>query len=376
MSGYRIPFNLPAIVGDELSYIGQAIRMRHISGGGWFTRACESMLEQAIGVKCALLTTSCTHALEMAALLLEIRPGDEIIVPSFAFVSTANAFALRGATLVFADVREDTLNLDEGQLERLVSDRTRAIVVVHYGGVGCEMDRIMAIANQAGVPVVEDNAHGLFGQFKGQYLGTFGCLATQSFHETKNITCGEGGALLINDERFKERAEIIRDKGTDRGKLLRGQIDRYTWVDIGSSYVPSEILAAYLFAQLRKWETIQCSRRRTWERYVRGLSSWADEHGVRLPSVPAYCQQSYHVFYLILPSTEIRQALIGHLSDCGILSVFHYTPLHLSTMGNRHGGRAGMCPVTEQMSERILRLPLYNGLDETDVVSAIRRFKC
>jgi len=324
-----------------------------------------------------LLTTSCTHALDMAALLLDIQPGDEVIIPSFTFVSTVNAFVLRGARPVFADIRPDTLNLDETKLEQLVTPRTKAIAVVHYAGVGCEMDTIMEIANRHGIPVVEDNAHGLFGKYKGKYLGTFGCLATQSFHETKNFTCGEGGALLINDPRYIERAEIIREKGTNRSRFFRGQVDKYTWVDIGSSYLPSDILAAFLYAQLEMREQIQTKRRRIWEYYYKHLQDWARDHGVRLPIVPMHCEQSYHMFYLLLPSLEQRQALIDHLKKQGILAVFHYLPLHLSDMGRRFGGKQGDCPVTEDVSDRLLRLPFYNDLcgeDQERVVEAIKEF--
>lgn len=370
-SSYRIPFNRPAIVGKELYYISEAIHNGYSAGDAAFTKRCHSLLEQALGVPRVLLTTSCTHALEMAALLLEIKPGDEVIVPSFTFVSTANAFVLRGATPVFVDVRPDTLNLDEAQLEQHMTERTKAIVPVHYAGVGCEMDVIGAIAAKHGVGVVEDNAHGLFGKYRGRYLGTFGTFATQSFHETKNFTCGEGGALIVNDRRFVERAEIIREKGTNRSRFFRGQVDKYSWVDIGSSYLPSDMLAAFLYAQLEAREEIQAKRKRIWETYQQMLSAWAEEQGVRLPSVPAYCDQSYHMFYLLLPSLEDRQALIEHLKSKGILSVFHYLPLHLSDMGRRYGGREGDCPVTEDVSDRLLRLPFYNGLEESDQMDVI-----
>jgi dTDP-4-amino-4,6-dideoxygalactose transaminase len=325
----------------------------------------------------ALLTTSCTHALEMAAILLDVKPGDEVIVPAFTFVSTINAFVLRGARPVFCDIRPDTLNMDEAQLERLISPRTRAIVPVHYAGVGCEMDAIMALAERHGVAVVEDNAHGLFGSYKGRYLGTFGALATQSFHETKNFHCGEGGALLINDPALIDRAEIIREKGTNRSRFFRGQVDKYSWVDIGSSYLPSDILAAFLYAQLEERDNIQRRRRRIWEYYQQHLQEWAARHDVRLPVIPSHCEQSYHMFYLVLPTLEVRQKLIAFLKEQGILSVFHYLPLHLSDMGVRFGGKPGDCPVTEAVSDRLLRLPFYNELDERDqerVVEAIQRF--
>lgn len=374
---YRIPFNRPAVTGREFAYLQDAIAAGQISGDGIYTARCQDLLREALGVPAAFLTTSCTHALELAALLLEIQPGDEVIVPSFTFVSSVNAFVLRGARPVFADIRPDTLNLDERRLESLITPRTKAILVMHYAGVGCEMEQIMEIARRRAVPVVEDNAHGLFAKYRGQYLGTFGAFATQSFHETKNFSCGEGGALLINDTSFAERAEIVRQKGTDRSKLLRGQVDKYTWVDIGSSYSISDLLAAFLFAQLEQREAIQATRRTIWERYQRELRAWADANDVQLPSVPAECEQPYHIFYLLLPSLEIRQRLIAHLGARGILAVFHYLPLHLSRMGQRFGGRAGDCPVTEQASERLLRLPFYNDLaerEQREVIEAIRSF--
>ena len=336
------------------------------------------MLEKELGAGKALLTTSCTHALEMAALLLEIKPGDEVIIPSFTFVSAANAFVLRGASPVFADVRADTLNLDETRLEGLITPRTKAIVVVHYAGVGCEMNAILEIAGRHGIPVVEDNAHGLFGKYKERYLGTMGCLATLSFHETKNFICGEGGALLINDLRYVERAEIIREKGTQRSRFFRGEVDKYTWMDIGSSYLPSELLAAFLYAQLEAREDIQNRRKRIWEYYQEHLRGWAKERGVQLPSVPSSCEQPYHMFYLVVPSLAERQALIAHLSAREINAVFHYLPLHLSSMGRRFGGKEGDCPVTEEVSDRLLRLPFYNELTEVDqarVVAALEDFK-
>jgi dTDP-4-amino-4,6-dideoxygalactose transaminase len=373
----RIPFNRPCLMGNELRYISDAIQAGHVSGDGVYTKRCHALLEQWLGVPKVLLTTSCTHALEMSALLLDIRPGDEVIVPSFTFVTTVNAFVLRGARPVFIDIRPDTLNLDETQLEPLITPRTRAVVPVHYAGIGCEMDVILDVAARYGVAVVEDNAHGLSGKYKGRYLGTFGCLATQSFHETKNFMCGEGGALLINDPQCIERAEIIREKGTNRSRFFRGQVDKYTWVDLGSSYLPSEILAAFLYAQLETRDQIQAQRRRVWEYYYENLQDWAQDQDVRLPIVPVHCEQPYHMFYLLMPSLEQRQALISHLKAHGILSVFHYLPLHLSKMGRQFGGYEGECPVTEDVSDRLLRLPFYNELSEADqasVVDAIREF--
>lgn len=376
MANYRIPFNRPARIGKELNYVQEAIANGHISGDGCFSKKCHRFLEETFGVSKALLTTSCTHALEMSALLLDIQPGDEVIVPSFTFVTTVNAFVLRGARPVFVDIREDTLNLDENHLEELITPHTKAIVPVHYAGVACEMDVITEIANRHGVAVIEDNAHGLFGKYKGQYLGTFGALATQSFHETKNFTCGEGGALLINDPKYVERAEILREKGTNRSRFFRGQVDKYSWVDIGSSYLPSDMLAAYLFGQLENWEIIQTKRRRIWEYYSSQLMDWAANKSVQLPTVPEHCDQPYHMFYVILPSLEVRQKLMASLKEAGILSVFHYLPLHLSKMGRRFSFGKGDCPVTESISDRLLRLPFYYELSqaEQDVVcTAIKR---
>jgi dTDP-4-amino-4,6-dideoxygalactose transaminase len=330
-----------------------------------------------LGAAKVLLTTSCTHALEMAALLLDVQPGDEVIVPSFTFVSTVNAFVLRGATPVFCDIRSDTLNIDERKLDALITSHTKAIIVVHYAGVGCEMDSILATAERHGIAVVEDNAHGLFGKFRGKHLGTFGCLATQSFHETKNFTCGEGGALLINEARYFERAEIIREKGTNRNRFFRGQVDKYTWVDLGSSYLPSDVLAAFLFAQFEHREQIQSQRRRIWNYYNENLAEWGAKNNLRLPFVPEYCEQPWHMFYLVMPSFTERQALIAHLRSRDIVSVFHYMPLHLSDMGRKFGGKVGDCPVTESVSGCVIRLPFYNELSETDqsrIVAAVLEF--
>jgi dTDP-4-amino-4,6-dideoxygalactose transaminase len=378
MSDCEIPFNRSSLLGRELEHISKTMGIGQIAGDQTYSKRCQAFLEQALGVQKAMVTTSCTHALEMCAMLLDIQPGDEVIVPSFTFVSTANAFALRGAKIIFADIRPDTLNLDEKQLESLITSRTKAVVPVHYAGVGCEMDAIGEIAARRGLAVVEDNAHGLFGKFRGRWLGTFGCLATQSFHETKNITCGEGGALLINDARLVERAEIIREKGTDRSRFFRGQVDKYSWVDIGSSYVMSDVLAAFLYGQLEVWQTIQSHRRRIWNYYDEHLREWAEQNGVGRPIVPAHCEQSYHMYYLVMPSLEKRQALISFLKSRGILGVFHYVPLHLSPMGQRMGGRARSCPVSEQKSERLIRLPFYNSISQEDqdrVIADVRQFQ-
>lgn len=374
-----IPFNRSSLQGRELEFIFQTISAGQIAGDQTFSKKCHALLEKVLGVRKALVTTSCTHALEMAAILLGIQPGDEVIVPSFTFVSTPNAFVMRGAKPIFCDVRPDTLNLDESKLEALITPRTKAIVPVHYAGVACEMDAILAIAAKHGVPVVEDNAHGLFGKYKGRWLGTLSCMATQSFHETKNITCGEGGALLINDERFIERAEIIREKGTNRARFFRGQVDKYSWVDLGSSYVMSDVLAAFLYAQLEVWESIQAKRRAVWQRYHAELAGWSTQQGVRQPVVPAHCEQAHHMYYLLLPSLERRTALIAHLKARGIHAVFHYLPLHLSEFAARWGGKSGDCPVTEDVSDRLLRLPFFNSITDDQqeiVIQAMQAFAC
>ncbi|HEX7894392.1 MAG TPA: dTDP-4-amino-4,6-dideoxygalactose transaminase [Terriglobales bacterium] len=375
---YSIPFNRPCLTGKEYKYIAEAIANGHASGDGPFTKKCHNFLETELGTMKALLTTSCTHALEMAALLLDCGPEDEVIVPSYTFVSTANAFALRGARIVFCDVRPDTLNLDEEHFESLITGRTKAVIPVHYAGVPCAMNRIIEIARRNGVYVVEDNAHGLFATFRNQYTGTFGCLATQSFHETKNITCGEGGALLVNDPKLVERAIIIRDKGTDRSQFLRGMVDKYTWTDIGSSYLPSDLLAAFLYAQLEAREAIQQKRKRIWNIYWELLADWAEDVGARLPVIPPECEQAYHMFYVILPSSDFRDGVITHLKANGILSVFHYVPLHLSTAGRKFAARPSHCPVTEDLSSRLLRLPFYNDItvDEQErVVSSLSSYR-
>lgn len=362
----KIPFNMPGIVGDEYKYIKQTLDEKHISGDGIFTKKVHKLLEEQLGVEKALLTTSCTHALEMTAILLDIKPGDEVIVPSFTFVSTVNAFVMRGAHPVFIDIRQDTLNLDESQLEGLITNKTKVVIPVHYAGVGCEMDVILPLSKQHDISVVEDNAHGLFGKYKGKYLGTFGNFAAQSFHETKNFTSGEGGALLINDPKYLERAEIIREKGTNRSRFFRGQIDKYTWIDIGSSFLPSDILAAFLFAQLERREMIQEKRKKLWEYYHNHLSSWANANNIKQPYIPTHCEQTYHMYYLLCPSLEVRQALIEYLKSNNVQSVFHYLPLHISEMGMKFGGRKGDCPITEDISDRLLRLPFYYKLSEDD----------
>ena len=375
----RIPFNRPFATGDEIAYMQAAIAGPKFSGDGRFTAECHALLEQSLGVAKALLTTSCTHALEMAALLLGIGPGDEVIVPAFTFVSTVNAFVLRGARPVFVDIRPDTLNIDEKQLEVRLTNNTKAIFLVHYAGIGCEMDAILRLAQRHRLAVVEDNAHGLFGKYRGRFLGTIGDMAALSFHETKNFTCGEGGALLLRSlavwsgpRSFARRERIAVDFSAGKSTNTIGSM----WV---SSYPPSDLLAAFLRAQLEHRGQIQSARRKVWETYLRELSDWALENQVRLPVVPPECEQSYHMFYLIMPSLASRQALIFHLGRRGILAVFHYLPLHLSIMGRQFGGREGDCPVTEVVSDRLLRLPFFNDLteeDQAEVISAVCAFRC
>lgn len=377
MATYRIPFNRATLTGNELRYIAEAVERGHLSGDGTFTERCSRMLEADLGVPRVFLTTSCTHALEMTALLAGLEEGDEVIVPSFAFVTTANAYAMRGARPVFVDVRPDTLNLDETKIAERLTPRTKAIVALHYAGVACEMDAIGALAREHGLVLIEDNAHGLFGSYRGKKLGTFGALATQSFHETKNLTCGEGGALLVNDPALVTRAEILREKGTDRSRFFRGEVDKYSWVDLGSSWLPSEILAAFLYAQLEGRDEIQRRRAALWHRYAEGLADWAGEHGVQLPQVPAHCEQPYHMFHFLMPSLDARTRLLTGLKEKGILAVFHYQPLHLSAFGRRLGGAPGDCPVAEDITDRLVRLPLFHGLSEDDqaeVIDEVRSF--
>jgi dTDP-4-amino-4,6-dideoxygalactose transaminase len=312
----------------------------------------------------------------MAALLLDVKAGDEVIVPSFTFVSSVNAFVLRGARPVFADVRPDTLCIDERRLDQLISPRTRAIVAVHYAGVACEMESLEAACAHNRIAIIEDNAHGLFGKYRGRSLGTFGAMATLSFHETKNVSCGEGGALLINDGALAERAEIIREKGTDRSRFFRGEVDKYGWVDVGSSYLPSELLAAVLAAQLEAADWIQTCRARIWHRYQEELNDWASKRGIDLPTIPPDCDQTFHMFYVMLPSLRMRERLIAHLKSRGILAVFHYQALHLSTMGRRLGGQPGQCPVTERIADRLLRLPFYTNMTEDEQSSVIEALHC
>jgi dTDP-4-amino-4,6-dideoxygalactose transaminase len=373
----RIKFNRPSLIGTEFDYVREAAEAGQFSGDGLFTKRCAGLLERVLGTQRALLTPSCTHALEMAAILLDVQPGDEVILPSYTYVSTANAFVLRGAKPVFIDIRPDTLNLDESKLEALITPRTRAIVPVHYAGVGCEMDTILEIASRHDIAVVEDNAHGLFGHYRNRALGTLGHFGTLSFHETKNFNCGEGGAILINDPHYMERAEIIREKGTNRSRFFRGEVAKYTWVDIGSSYLMSDILAAFLYAQLEARVQIESMRKAVWTRYDEGLSEIAREFDIQLPAVPEECQQAYHMYYMLLPNLETRQALIHSLRVRGILSVFHYQPLHRSEMAQKLGSADSACPVAERVSDQLLRLPFYNELTEADqdlVIEGVRAF--
>lgn len=357
-----IPFNKPAVLGDEKHYMQQALKKGKLSGDGEWTARCHRWLEERFQCQKALLTTSCTHALEMAALLADVGPGDEVIMPSYTFVSTANAFVLRGAKAVFVDVRPDTMNIDETLIEAAVTERTKAIVVVHYAGVSCEMDSVMRIADTHGLLVIEDAAQGVMSTYRGKACGTIGHLGCYSFHDTKNITCGEGGALLINDARFLERAEYIREKGTNRSRFFRGEIDKYTWVDIGSSYLPSELNAAYLYAQLQKAEHITRDRLDSWRDYYRGLQPLADAGCVELPVVPAACEHNGHMFYVKTADVAERSRLIAFLKEHGVQTAFHYVPLHRSEMGRKAGRFHGTDRYTTRDSERLLRLPLYYGL--------------
>lgn len=368
----KIPFNKPYMTGRELEYIAQAHAAGHLSGDGPFTKRCHARLEEMTGSKVALLTQSCTAALEMAAILAELEPGDEVIMPSFTFVSTANAFVLRGAVPVFVDIRADTLNIDEDKIEAAITPRTKAICVVHYAGVACEMDAIMALARKYGLLVIEDAAQAISSTYKGRPLGAIGEFGALSFHETKNVISGEGGALLVNDDAYIARAEIIREKGTNRSKFFRGQVDKYTWVDIGSSYLPSEIIAAFLAAQLDQADQIHAMRMAIWDRY----HAWAEPHErqgiLRRPIIPAHCTHNAHMYYLLLPSMEARTRFIDTLKKHGIGAVFHYIPLHSAPAGLRYGRAHGSLAVTDDISARLVRMPLWIGLESQfdEVVAA------
>jgi dTDP-4-amino-4,6-dideoxygalactose transaminase len=358
-----IPFNRPYLTGRELQYISEAHGAGHLSGDGPFTRRCSEWLEAEVGRGKALLTHSCTAALEMAALLAGVGPGDEVIMPSFTFVSTANAFVLRGATPVFVDVREDTLNLDETLLDRALTDRTRAIVPVHYAGVACEMDAILEIARAHDLRVIEDAAQGIMSTYKGRPLGAIGDLGALSFHETKNITCGEGGALLVNDTTLTDRAEILREKGTNRSQFFRGQGDKYTWVDVGSSYLPSELCAAFLWAQMQEVHAITDRRLAQWQRYHDAFESPEASGQVRRPIVPPDRVHNAHMYYLLMPDLEARTRFIAGMVEAGIGCVFHYVPLHSSPAGRRYGRCATEMRVTDAAGDRLVRLPLWLGLE-------------
>ena len=374
---FKIPFNRADIGKHDIELLSESISAGHISGNGPFTKRAEEQITKTLGNERTLLTTSCTHALEMSALLLGLKPGEEVIVPAFTFVSTASAFMLYGAKPVFVDVRQDTLNIDLDQAEAAITPRTRAICVVHYGGVACEMDRLTKLAKDHNLILIEDNAHGLFAKYRGKYLGTFGALATQSFHETKNITCGEGGALVINDASLAERAEILREKGTDRTKFLRGQVDKYTWVDVGSSWVISDLLAAILFGQLSRADEIYTQRMNIWNRYHNELQTWAAKHDVTLPTVPEGCEHTGHVYHLRFQHGVQRDKFIEHLKQLGIYAVFHYQPLHLSTVGRTLGGQDGQFPVTESAGDCLVRLPLFNSLtsdEQTYIIDSVKVF--
>jgi len=372
-----IPFNKADISATDRGYIGQAIEQNVTAGNGPFGKRVENLLEFEMGCQRALLSTSCTHALEITALLLKIKPGDEVIVPSYTFVSSASAFMMHGAKPVFVDIKDNTLNIDPEQVKAAITPKTRAICVVHYAGVGAEMDRLMTIAEKHGLMIIEDNAHGLFGKYKGKYLGTFGALATQSFHETKNITCGEGGALIINDKSLVERAEILREKGTDRSKFLRGQVDKYTWVDVGSSWVLSDILAAILFGQLERREEISQLRMTIYDRYDRELGAWATANNVRTPSVPEDCEHTAHMFHLRFEKGAHRDQFIAHLAKRNVSAVFHYQPLHLSRVGQQLGGIKGQFPITEHAGDCLVRLPLFSMMtndQQAQVINAVVSF--
>ncbi|MCW2002511.1 dTDP-4-amino-4,6-dideoxygalactose transaminase [Xanthomonas arboricola] len=358
-----IPFNWPHMTGKELYYIAESHFNGRLAGDGPFTRRCHGWLETRTGYR-ALLTHSCTAALEIAALLLDIQPGDEIIMPSYTFVSTANAFVLRGGVPVFVDIREDTLNLDEQLIERSISARTRAIVPVHYAGVACAMDPILEIAARHGLHVVEDAAQGVMASYKGRPLGALGDIGTYSFHETKNVICGEGGALLVRDPTLAQRAEVIREKGTDRSRFFRGEVDKYTWQEVGSSFLPGELTAAFLWAQLEEAERITRGRLDTWQRYHRALQPLEQAGALRRPIVPDDCQHNAHMYYILLENEHERQRVLHTLKAQGIGCVFHYVPLHTSPAGQRHGRSADELPVTTRQSERLLRLPLWTGLSE------------
>jgi len=378
MKIYKIPFNKPCYTGNEDKYVLDSMRSLHISGNGPYTKKCEEWFENRLKCKRALLTPSCTHALEMAAILIDIKPGDEVIMPSYTFVSTANAFVLRGAKVVFVDIRPDTINIDENLIENAITERTKAICVVHYAGVGCEMDKIMEIADKYNLYVIEDAAQGMMAEYKGKPLGTIGHLGAFSFHETKNYTsAGEGGLLIVNDDKFIERAEIIREKGTNRSQFFRGMVDKYTWVDIGSSYLMNDVSAAYLWGQLEVAEEINEFRLRAWNRYYNGLLELEKEGFIELPTVPKHCRHNGHIFYIKVESLRIRTELLNFLKEQGIWAVFHYVPLHSSPAGQRYSRFHGVDKFTTKESERLIRLPLFFNIKDEEIdyiIESIYRF--
>ncbi len=367
-----IPFNTPSITGNEILFIQQVLDSGHLSGNGQFTKQCQVWLEENTHCKKAFLTTSCTAALEMSGILMDLQPGDEVIMPSYTFVSTANAFVLRGAIPVFVDIRSDTLNLDESKIEAAITPKTKAIAPVHYAGVGCEMDTILAIAQQHQLWVVEDAAQAISSTYKGKPLGSFGQLATVSFHETKNLTSGEGGALLVNYPRWTERSEILWEKGTNRSQFIRGQVDKYTWVDVGSSYLPSDINAAVLWAQLESCDRIIQRRLEIWHQYHQAFTELETQNKVRRPIVPQHCQHNAHMYYLLLPDLATRTAFIQALKQQGINTVFHYVPLHSSPAGKKYGRPAADLTHTQTLSERLVRLPLWFDMTDNDVNQVIQ----
>ena len=376
-SPFRIPFNRASFVGREWDYLEAVRASGDMAGNGEMTKRAESLVRTFLDASTVLLTTSCTSALELAALGLDLAPGDEVIVPSFTFVSTASAFSAHGATPVFADIRPDTLNIDEDRLEPLVTERTKAIVVTHYAGVSCEMDAIKTIAAHRGIPVIEDNAHGLYGRYRGAPLGAMGDFGALSFHATKNFSSGQGGALVITDDEAAERARIARENGTNRPAFDRGEVRRYTWVSQGINALPSELLAAVIVAQLEQREVVQARRRELWQRYNAELASWAAQHGAQTPTITAWCESSFHLFHLVLSDESSRSRFMSHLASRGILAVSHYVPLHDSPMGQEFGGRSGDCPVSEDCAQRVVRLPLYYELSDAehdDVLEAVISF--
>ena len=370
-SSHQVPFNRPAVVGREYEYIKAAVDSGQLSGNGPFTKRCHGWLESHIGCSRALLTHSCTAALEMTALLLDLAPGDEIIMPSFAFVSTANAFVLRRAVPVFVDIRPDTLNIDEQLIEPAITARTRAVVALHYAGVSCNMDAIVDIAARRGIAVIEDAAQGIRASYRGRPLGSLGAFGAMSFHETKNLISGEGGALFVNDSRYAERAEIIWEKGTNRTQFKRGEVDKYTWLDVGSSYLPSELTAAFLLAQLEEADRLNEERLRLWHRYHEALIDFEACELLRRPVVPPDCQANGHIYHVLVPSSGGRTTVLRLLRDRGVDALFHYVPLHSAPAGRRYGRVSGPLPVTEDLASRLIRLPLWRGMTDADLETVV-----